>query len=188
MATIRVTDPSVCERDTYLTPADAQHILLSFDQGWPIPTRKLTIRRAVHVGLSRVGGDVPNKMTRREQQQARVADLERREAAGEPLTTSDRRALKASRGARARRQNKDAPTSPGPKEVVIIDERPVVVGGKPPVTGAAHPNLLRGRNRHYERRLADPGEAFRNAVEQAVQARSWLHHLPARDRQRQTEG
>ena len=34
--------------------------------------------------------------------------------------------------------------------------------------GEAHPNLLRGRDRHFGAKLADPGEAFREAVEAAV--------------------
>ena len=44
----------------------------------------------------------------------------------------------------------------------------VVYGGRPLPQGEAHPNLLRGRDRHFGAKLADPGEAFREAVEAAV--------------------
>ena len=37
--------------------------------------------------------------------------------------------------------------------------------------GKPHPNLLRGRNRHFGAKLADPGQAFHDAVEAAVAER-----------------
>jgi len=44
--------------------------------------------------------------------------------------------------------------------------------------GEPHPNLLRGRDRHYGAKLADPGQVFRDAVEEAV-----AQHLAERDRE-----
>lgn len=37
LATIHVTDRVSGERRIYFTPPAAQHVLLSFDQGWPNP-------------------------------------------------------------------------------------------------------------------------------------------------------
>src|SRR5262245_59327758 len=47
MATIRITDVKAGRRYIYLTPPAAQHVLLSFDQGWPQPVESLSIQRAV---------------------------------------------------------------------------------------------------------------------------------------------
>ena len=43
MATIRASDTKQGVRYTYLTPASAQHLLLSFDQGWRQPIEEITI-------------------------------------------------------------------------------------------------------------------------------------------------
>jgi hypothetical protein len=43
-----------------------------------------------------------------------------------------------------------------------------VEGGRPIAHGPDLPNLLRGRNRHFGAKLADPGEAFREAVAAGV--------------------
>src|SRR5215471_6273612 len=64
MATIRITDRARRERYTYLTPAAAQHILLSFDQGWPLPTREVTLRRAVHIAPIRMQDASPSRQQR----------------------------------------------------------------------------------------------------------------------------
>ena len=45
---------------------------------------------------------------------------------------------------------------------------PVVRGGEPLVQGKAHPNLLRGHDRHFGAKLSHPGDAFQQAVDQAV--------------------
>jgi hypothetical protein len=65
------------------------------------------------------------------------------------------------------------PPSRGP---AIIEENkgvpyPTVHGGNPLAQGPAHPNLLRGRDRHFGAKMADPGVAFREAVEEAVRER-----------------
>lgn len=167
MATIRVTDSARGVRYTYLTPQDAQHILLSFDQGWPIPIRKLTIRRAIHIAAAGASSpDAPSRREQRERTRARITELERREAAGEELTPIERGTLTRSRSLKARNK-----TTLGPRTVEILDDSPIVVGGRAPVVGDAHPNLLRSRNRHFGAKLADPGEAFRNAVDVAVEQR-----------------
>lgn len=47
MATIRVSDAKTGKRYIYLTPPAAQHLLLSFDQGWPKPPiEDIRIRRS----------------------------------------------------------------------------------------------------------------------------------------------
>ena len=47
----------------------------------------------------------------------------------------------------------------------------VVLGGDPLVQGPPHPNLLRGRDRHFGAKVARPGLAFEEAVEAAVSQR-----------------
>jgi len=65
----------------------------------------------------------------------------------------------------------ERPTSVGPPEVHGSSRaRPVVVGGRPLPHGT-HPNLLRGRDRIFGAKLADPGLAFNEAVEAAVAER-----------------
>src|SRR4029077_14894795 len=49
MATIRATDKAAGVRYIYLTPDAAQHLLLSYDQGWPQSTEEVTIRAAVQI-------------------------------------------------------------------------------------------------------------------------------------------
>lgn len=167
MATIRVTDREAGERYTYLTPPDAQHVLLSFDQGWPNPVREMTIRAALHI--RKITGQ-PRRLAevaaRREQ---RIVELESKRDQGEPLTKNEKASL-------TRMQNfQPAPPRPTSKGSPEIIERPgqrsVVVGGQSPVKGEAHPNLLRGRNRHFGAKLADPGIAFKEAVEAAIAER-----------------
>ena len=63
----------------------------------------------------------------------------------------------------------ERPTKRGPAQVST--RRPLVVhGGEPVMVGPDHPNLLRGRNRHFGAKLSDPGEVFNAAVEAAVAA------------------
>lgn len=49
MATIRFSEPKNRMRYTYLTSPIAQHVLLSFDQGWPNPTDTVIVKEAVKV-------------------------------------------------------------------------------------------------------------------------------------------
>lgn len=166
MATIRVTDKQAGERYTYLTPPEAQHVLLAFDQGWPNPTTDLTIRAAVHVRP--ISTSLKRNADRQAQREARIAELEAKQERGE-LTKSEKAAL-------TRRKNHktapERPTSKGEPEVIDRPGKfPVVVGGPSPVLGEAHPNLLRGRNRHFGAKMADPGKAFKDAVEAAIAER-----------------
>lgn len=155
MATIRFTDPESGMRYTYLTPEPAQYILLAFDQGWPSPFDRFTLRRAVKV--------VPvikdrNNAKRREE---RLAELETKEATGEVLTKGEQAALTKLRKPLVR------PHKRGPSEVKADG---TVVGGHP-LKLSANPNLLRGRRRHFGAKIARPGQVFENAVEEAVNER-----------------
>jgi hypothetical protein len=159
MATIRVSDRKRGERYTYLTSPAAQHVLLAFDQGWPNPADHLTVERAVQINPIRCGGRNTPK-----QRAARRAELQEREAAG-TITRNERGAL-----TRLHREP-DRPTANGPAKIAMERGQVQVRGGAPRLMGAAHPNLLRSRNRHFGAKLADPGVAFREAVETAVAER-----------------
>jgi hypothetical protein len=171
MATVRASDNARGERYTYLTPPDAQHLLLAFDQGWSCPTDQVTIRRAVHVR--------PIK-TQRKKTADRVAARDERRAAveakverGEPLTKSDKLVRAAAN--REPLPPPDRPTSHGPVEAVeqTSGGRITIVGGESPITGPArtNPNLLHGHNRLFGARTAEPALAFTEAVEKAVAER-----------------
>jgi hypothetical protein len=165
MATIRASDQKRGLRFNYLTPADAQHCLLAFDQGWRNPIKRpIKVRRAVKV--DRITKSPKERGEAAEYRKNRVADLEAREAAGEPLSRSDKAAL-----TRMRRQPKSSVERPASKGPIEIHERNgalTVYGGRPLPQGRPHPNLLRGRDRHFGAKLADPGVAFREAVEEAL--------------------
>jgi hypothetical protein len=169
MATIRVTDRAKGARYIYLTPPNAQHVLLSFDQGWPNPVEEVVVRRAVQV--LPITASPKSSAERKQRREERMTDLRARVEAGETLSRSDRTAL-------TRMENHpivelDRPSSTGPTSVVTrgSGSEITVVGGTPIAQGAAHPNLLRGRNRHFGAKLADPGQAFKDAVEQTVAER-----------------
>jgi hypothetical protein len=167
MATIRASDRKTGKRYTYLTPPIAQHLLLAFDQGWPQPTEQLVVKRAVKITpitRNRTGrASSAGAAARRE---ARIAELEAKVAAGEELTVVEKKALTRMRNAKPAPER---PASRGPTEVHVTSNRGAVVhGGKAIPQGEAHPNLLRGRDRHFGAKLADPGIAFREAVEAAV--------------------
>jgi hypothetical protein len=166
MATIRFTDRKAGERYTYLTPPTAQHCLLSFDQGWPNAINEVVLRRAVKIDpVTRTSGSTATVLARRA---ARVPELEAKAAAG-TITSREKTALSRMRKAGP---PVERPTSRGPIDVKVVDHGSqhgaVIRGGAPLIQGPAHPNLLRGRNRHFGAKLADPGLAFREAVEQAV--------------------
>jgi len=157
MATIRVSDRAAGQRYTYLTPGPAQHLLLSFDQGWPQATDRIVLKRAVHVGQIRASSaQAKQSMTER------LATFEARVAAGEDLSAAERRSM-------VRLQHvKDRPVTDRP---ATANREGVVNGGRTPKQGKTHPNLLRGRDRHFGAKLSDPGQAFKDAVDAAVAAR-----------------
>jgi len=163
MATIRFSDRERGERYIYLTPPSAQHMLLNYDAGLPHPTEQVMIRSAVQV--------VPIIRSHRSEaeRRARLDELQAMADRGEPMTAVEKRALTVMS------KTPDRPASRGAAEVVIPQRRtnqaPVVVGGTPRVAGPAHPNLLRGSDRHFGARLANPGEVFNAAVEAAVEQR-----------------
>jgi hypothetical protein len=165
MATVRITDRAAGYRYTYLTPANAQHVLLAFDQGWPNPTDRLTIKRAVKITPITRGRNVDKSRTE-EQRAARLAELEEKEAAG-TTNPHEKAALTRMRNPKPRKQSPERPTSTGPSQIDAPDNGsiPTVIGGAPIPQGPSHPNLLRGRNRHFGAKLADPGQAFNEAVE-----------------------
>jgi hypothetical protein len=167
MATIRATDKDAGERYTYLTSPQAQHLLLSFDQGWPNPTEELTIRAAVHVRPIYTSPVQVEK--RKAEREARIVELEHKQERGEELTKHEKAGLTKMK---RRKPPSPRPSTQGAAELVELPgQRAVVVGGKSPVQGSAHPNLLRGRNRHFGAKMADPGKAFKEAVEAAVAER-----------------
>jgi hypothetical protein len=170
MATIRATDRAKGERYTWLTPPSGQHLLLALDQGWPNPTERVKTRRPVKttpVIRAKTGRDsVAGQKARRAE---RKKELEAKLAAGEELTRQEKTAL-------ARVSNPkptpERPSSRGPVEVKVDESRGTTVhGGAPLPQGKAHPNLLRGYDRHFGAKLSDPGEVFRQAVEVAVAER-----------------
>jgi hypothetical protein len=172
MATIRFSDSVRGVRYVYLTPPEAQHVLLSFDQGWPSPTQAVTIKRAVHI----------TPITRSEardrkdeyERNKRMRALEAKVREGKPLTKPEQTAMSRMKN---RKAPPERPSSTGKVEVAVSvgqgsgRSKPVLYGGRLPVTGKAHPNLLRGRDRHFGAKLADPGEAFEEAVKAEVAAR-----------------
>lgn len=163
MATIRASDQKRGLRFNYLTPADAQHCLLAFDQGWRNPIKRpIKVRRAVKVDQIKAGPKA--RAERAEYRKNRLADLTAREAAGETLARADKIAL--TRYRKAMNSSPERPSSQGPVEV--HPRNGVVYGGRPLLQGKPHPNLLRGRDRHFGAKLADPGVAFREAVEEAL--------------------
>lgn len=169
MATIRVSDRAEGVRFTYLTPPSAQHILLAFDQGWKNPVESLVVKRAVMITpITRPRDGSPYRKARAEDRAERLADLEAKEAGGD-LNVVERRALTRMRNNPPPPQR---PTGPGPATIHRDREhRVVVVGGPPMRVGPDHPNLLRGTDRHFGAKLADPGEVFNDAVEAAVAER-----------------
>jgi hypothetical protein len=155
MATIRFTDREAGERYTYLTPGPAQHVLLAFDQGWPNPADQVTIKKAVKVEA------VTTRKSEVKKREARLAELEAKTEAGEPLTAKEEAVL-----AKLRK-----PSRPTKRGKATVDENGTVIGGTPIVQGPPHPNLLRSRNRHFGAKISNPGMVFEAAVEEAVNKR-----------------
>lgn len=174
MATIRVTDTKAGFRYTYLTPPPAQHVLLSFDQGWKNPIDDLVVKRAVHIRAITRPADGPKSASAAVSRAVdRIATFEERIARGETLTKQEKSRLTMDRKlVQTAPKRPVRPHTEGPAEVVAHGRHnPVVVGGKSPPMGPSHPNLLRGSNRHFGAKLSDPGQVFHDAVEAAVAAR-----------------
>jgi len=160
MATIRFSDRALGVRYTYLTPGDAQHLLIGYDAGWPKIIDEVHLRKAVKV----------TPITRPKQEtldrEGRLAELEEKAASGEELTRYEKSSLTTLRNSASR------PSARGPSEVKVDENRGTVVhGGAPAKQGKAHPNLLRGSDRHFGAKLANPGLVFEQAVEAAVAER-----------------
>ena len=169
MATIRASDRKHGLRYTYLTPATAQHVLLAFDQGWPQPVDHLTVKRAVQiVPICRPKTGPVSPAAIAERRAEKLAEYEERIANGEELSRGEKAAVTRLRNPKPAPER---PSSTGRARVNAGHDGLVVSGGRPRVVGAAHPNLLRGRNRHYGAQMADPGVAFREAVDAAVAKR-----------------
>lgn len=166
MATVRVSDRKEGKRYTYLTPAIAQHLLLSFDQGWKQPTEEVAIRRAVKIEPMTRGRGVDAAAAVAARRTERIQRAEEKLAAGEQLTLRQQQQLTKDRNAE-QATPVERPSSHGPTEI----ERGVVHGGRPLRQGPAHPNLLRGRNRLFGAKVAAPSEAFQEAVDAAVAQR-----------------
>jgi len=169
MATIRLTDPERGERYTYLTSSDAQYLLLSFDQGWPRPiagVETVSLRKAVHIQpITRTKNGKESVAAVEKRRQARIAVLEKK--ADEPggLNREERAALTRMR----KNATAEPPARPTARGKAQVNARGSVVrGGRPIVQGPAYANLLRGRNRHFGAKMADPGQAFQEAVDLAV--------------------
>jgi hypothetical protein len=166
VATIEIRDRVEGVKYTYLTPPDAQQLLLAFDQGWPQPSQTLTVTRAVKITPIRKGGAIQLEK-RRLDRLGRLAELEEKEDAG-ILTSREKSALTRMRNAKP---TPDRPTSNGPAEVEEVNGVPVVYGGRPLKKNPGNLNLLGGRRRIFGAKVADPGQAFREAVEKAVEER-----------------
>ena len=96
-------------------------------------------------------------------QEARLEKIARLEAKrdAEGLTKPERAVLARTKQA----AKKPRPSSRGPAS---MNREGVVHGGLPAVQGDPHPNLLRGRDRHFGAKTAQPAKAFQEAVDQAV--------------------
>jgi hypothetical protein len=167
MATIRVSDRKAGVRYTYLTPAPAKHVLLAFDQGWSQRIRDLVIKRAVQITpitRHKTGPNSPGAVDARRHE--RVSRLATKAAGGKKLTKGEKISLAKSRNPK---RAPERPSTPGPVQVHVDSRGAVVHGGNGPLQGPAHPNLLRGQDRHFGAKLADPGIAFREAVDAAVE-------------------
>ena len=169
MATIRVTDQKRGERYTYLTPVDAQNLLLSFDQGWRDGATELVIRKAVHISPVRRHRTYEERIVQRRREA--IARLEKKLAETGKLTKGEKSSLTRMKNL-ADTIPIPRPANYGKAEVQGAGlKRPVVRGGKRPPMGPNHPNLLRGTDRHFGAKLADPGQAFHNAVDAEVARR-----------------
>lgn len=177
MATVRFSDPKTGLRYTYLTPPEGQLCLLAFDQGWSNLAPEIVLKRAVKIDqITRPKSGARSAAGSAAQREARIAELEAKLDSGEPLTRYEKVALTTRRQNRMKSPPPERPTTNGPVEVHTESGNShfgtaVVRGGRRLPAGESHPNLLRGRNRHFGAKLADPGIAFQEAVDKAVAER-----------------
>lgn len=167
MATIRATDRKLGVRYTYLCPPSAQHLLLSYDQGWPQPTEQIIVRRAVKIAP--VTRSPKHQEISEATRVARLAELEEKSASGVNLSGREKSSL-----TQLRKPKKTVirPSTEGPVEVKIHGNHDTVIyGGRGLPRGGANPNLLSGRDRHFGAKLANPGQVFSDAVEAEVALR-----------------
>ncbi len=159
MATIRFSDPKKGLRYTYLTPEAAQIMLLSFDQGWDQPDdhREVKLRSAVKTTK------IQRHSRRAEARTARMTELTEKQKLG-TLTGDEKRALNTMR------KHPDRATTDGKTEVAA-DPHNRTIHGRAPKQGPNNPNLLRGRNRQFGKKIARPAVLFEQAVQKAVDER-----------------
>jgi hypothetical protein len=171
MTTVRATDRERGVRYVYLTPEPAQLTLVHFDQGWKQPPPDLVIKRAVQVfPITRHKTGPYSAAAIIERRAARQAELETKEAAGEPLDPPEKRVLTRFRNAPP---PVERPTARGPAKVKVYPSSgphggATIVGGEPLPQGQGNPNLLRGTNRHFGAKMAKPGLAWEEAVAKAA--------------------
>jgi hypothetical protein len=169
MATIRITDREAGYRYIYLSPDEAQHLLLAYDQGWSQPFDRVRTRKPVQiVPITRTQSGSHSIERRREASAIRKAELEEKEARGEDMTPSEKASLTRLRNPKPRQPR---PTGRADVEVTGKNRNTTIHGGHPIMQGKAHPNLLRGRDRHFGAKISQPGLAFEEAVEAAVAER-----------------
>ena len=116
MATIRASDRKAGVRYVYLTPPAAQHLLLSFDQGWRQPTEEVIVKRAVKVYRSRA----PRKKSPNEKIAARPGSLSWNTVeAGETLASKEKEMLTRAKKLQ-RKPPKARPTSKGKPGLALV--------------------------------------------------------------------
>jgi hypothetical protein len=167
----RITDRERGEKYTYLTPPSAAEFLLAFDQGWEerdLPKKIRYRDRAIRVvPITRSASAVRQTA---EQSAARLAMLEAKVQKGESLTGHERRSLTRLRNPKPRAQR---PITGGPIQVEGEYGEEIIRGGTAPRHeryARLNANLLRGRDRLFGRKSAQPSEVFKQAVQEAVKA------------------
>ena len=159
LATVRWTDRAKGVRYIWLTPVSAQQLLLAFDAGLPIEPQTLRFGAAAQIIEIKASSRASAERTA-----ARRQELEAKEAAGEALTSPERRTLSRSRADRAKMGGagvEDRPVSEAPASLAYVGgqgKQTVKVGGKAP--GSAVLAHGRGRRRQYGLRVAGVPDAL----------------------------
>ena len=127
LATIRWSDKAAGKRYIYLTPQGAQLTVYAFDRGIPPRSQKLALRRPIQITNIKAAS-----RTQRERRQERLAALETKVQAGEPLSRREKQSLTELR------QVADRPTTMGP---VTVDKNGTIHGGNLlPTSGSMDPD------------------------------------------------
>lgn len=153
LQSVRYTDRAAGVRYIWLTPTQAQDLLLAFDYGAPIEPQTIRFGGAAQIVEVKASGraKAADSATRRQ-------TLEAKAAAGDDLTGSEKRSLATFRAHEARMGGnhvEDRPmsqTSPKAEPVGGASKRVIKVGGKAP--GPAVLAHARGRRRQYGMRRA----------------------------------